>query len=226
MVFAVALPACRASAVTVEYLPHDSHVFSREERRAIEDVANRTVPEVRRLLPDLPRPIVLRVSTSHDVIPETGENGSNFQPNVVDWRVDANRPEGVVAIARRELRATLFHELHHLVRCAVITRMRFRDHVVREGLGTAFERDYGGVSPPWGQYPKEVPVWTKEILALPDDAPREKWLFRHPDGRRWIGYRVGTYLADCAMRASGKTSAELVRVPTDDVLAMCSELTK
>jgi hypothetical protein len=225
-VFLAVLPACRAREVTVEYAVNDSHVFSREERRAIEDVAERTIPEVRRVLPDLPRSIVLKVSTSRDVIPETGENGSNFQPNVVDWRVDASRPEGVGAIARRELRATLFHELHHLVRSAVITSMRLRDHVIREGLGTAFERDYGGASPPWGQYPKEVSHWTKEILALPDDAPRDRWLFHHPDGRRWIGLRVGTYLADCAMNASGKTSAELVRVPTDQLLAMCPKLPK
>jgi hypothetical protein len=207
-------------------MPNDPHAFSRQERRAIEDVAEKAVPDVRHLLPDLPRPIVLRVSTSHDVIPETGENGSNYQPNVVDWRVDASRTEGIAAIARRELRATLFHELHHLVRCAAVNGMRLRDHVMREGLGTAFERDYGGTSPPWGQYPNEVSRWAAELLAQPDDAPRDKWLFHHPDGRRWIGYRVGTYLADCAMKASGRTSADLVRVPTDALLAMCPAVAK
>jgi hypothetical protein len=221
---ALALLACRSREVTVEYAPNDAHVFSREERRAIEDIAQRTMPEVRRLLPDLPPSIVVRVSSSKNVIPETGENGSNFQPNTIDWQVDASRGEGVVAIARKQLRPTLFHELHHLVRSAAITGWRLRDHVVREGLGTAFERDFGGVSPPWGQYPADVSLWVKEVLALPDDAPRDKWLFRHPDGRRWVGLRVGTYLADCAMKSSGKTSADLVRVPTDVVLAMCPTL--
>ena len=218
------VPACRSSEVTVEYAPHDAHPFSREERRAIEEVAQRTILEVRHLLPDLPKSIVLKVSTSRDVIPETGENASNFQPNVVDWRVDPGRSGGIAAIARTQLRATLFHELHHLVRSSVIPGMRLKDHIVREGLGTVFERDYGGASPPWGQYPNDVSLWAKEILALPDEAPRDKWLFRHPDGRRWIGFRVGTYIADCAMKASGKTSADLVRVPTDALLAMCPSL--
>src|SRR5206468_11826476 len=100
-------------------------------------VAARTVPEVRRLLPDLPPSIVIKVQSSRDVIPETGENASNVEPNVVVWQVDATR--SVIAIARRELRATLFHELHHLVRRAVIPNTRLRDNVIREGLGTAFE---------------------------------------------------------------------------------------
>jgi uncharacterized protein YjaZ len=122
------------------------------------------------------------------------------------------------------LRPTLFHELHHLVRTAAVGGRRLKDHVIREGLGTAFERDFGGVSPPWGQYPPEVSLWAKEVLAQPDDAPVAQWLFHHPDGRRWIGLRVGTHLVDCAMKSSGKTSADLVRVPTDALLAMCPAL--
>jgi hypothetical protein len=216
----IALVACRPKEVTVEYAPGDPHAFSRDERRAIEEVAERTIPEVRRLLPQLPPSIVLRVSTSTSVIPETGENGSNSQPNVVHWQVDASRGEGVVTIARTQLRATLFHELHHVVRAAVFVDRRLRDHVIREGLATAFERDYGGASPPWGTYPAEAPRWTTEILALPDDTPRAPWLFEHPDGRRWIGLRTGTYLVDRAMKTSGKTSADLVQTPTDELITM------
>jgi uncharacterized protein YjaZ len=210
--------------VTVEYEPTDEHVFSLDERRAIEDVAERAIPEVRRLLPGLPPSILLRVSSSSAVIPETGENASNYQPNIVVWHVDATRHEGVAAIARAQLRPTLFHELNHLVRAAVVDSTPLRDHIIREGLGTAFERDFGGAAPPWGQYPPDVTLWAREVLSLPDDAPRSQWLFQHPDGRRWIGLRVGTYLVDCAMKASGKTSAQLVRVPTDTLLRMCSAL--
>jgi hypothetical protein len=216
----LALVACRPGEVTVVYEENDPHAFSREERRAIEEEAARTIPDVRRLLPALPPSIVLRVSTGKSVIPETGENGSSSQPNVVHWQVDASRSEGVANIACAQLRATLFHELHHLVRAAVFVDRKLRDHVIREGLATAFERDFGGASPPWGSYPAEVSRWTTEILALPDDAPRSTWLFDHPDGRRWIGLRVGTYLVDRAMKASGKTSADLVQVPTDEVVTM------
>jgi hypothetical protein len=206
--------------VIVSYACNDPHTFTRDERRAISEVAERVVPDVRRLLPDLPASILLRVSTSKGVIPETGENADNWQPNIVQWYVDASRSEGVAAIARSQLRFTLFHELHHLVRAALIADSSLKDHVIREGLATAFERDFGGASPPWGRYPPVVSLWAKEVLALPDDAPRDQWLFRHPDGRRWIGLRVGTYLVDRAMKSSGKTSAELVRAPTDALLTM------
>ena len=42
----------------------------------------------------------------------------------------------------------------------------------------------------------------------------------HPDGTRWIGYRAGTYLVDRAMRASGKSAADLVAMPTEDLLRL------
>ncbi len=214
------LSGCRSNAVTVVFEDNQEHSFARAERRAIEEVAEQAVADARRVLPQLPGTILVTVRASKDVIPETGENASNGQPNLVFWRVDASRKSGVAAVAHSQLRPSLFHELHHVVRAASVLDSRLRDHVVREGLATAFERDFAHVAVPWGEYPPEISLWTDEIMRLPDDAPREQWLFKHPDGRRWIGLRVGTYLADRAMRASGKSSAELVNVPTDAVLTM------
>ena len=45
-------------------------------------------------------------------------------------------------------------------------------------------------------------------------------LRQHPNGTRWIGYRAGTYLVDRAMRASGKSAADLVAMPTEDLLRL------
>lgn len=45
-------------------------------------------------------------------------------------------------------------------------------------------------------------------------------MFRHPDGRRWIAYKVGTYLVDRAVRASGKTPAELVVTSTRELVEL------
>jgi hypothetical protein len=206
--------------VTIEYEVHDPHDFSSDERAAIAEVARRTIPDVRRALPATPTSIVLHVRTSKRVLAETGENASNYDPNVVDWEVDASRNEGVVGIARSQLRATLFHELHHLVRHAVVLDHDIQGDAVREGLATAFERDFGGANPPWGEYPPDVASWTREVLALPASAPRYDWLFENPDGRRWVGMRVGTFLVDRATRASGKTSADLVRAPTATIIEM------
>lgn len=51
-------------------------------------------------------------------------------------------------------------------------------------------------------------------------APYWQWMFQHPDGRRWIGYRAGTYIADKAIRASGCSAAELAETPTDEFLRL------
>src|SRR5262245_44913115 len=50
--------------VTVEYDLGDSHEFSSDERAAIAEVARRAVPDVRRVLPQAPPSIVLRVTSA------------------------------------------------------------------------------------------------------------------------------------------------------------------
>ena len=58
------------------------------------------------------------------------------------------------------------------------------------------------------------------IAPVACDCTLDQWMFRHPDGRRWIGYRAGTYIADRAIAASGLSAAQLVLVPTDEILEM------
>jgi hypothetical protein len=214
--------SCSTPNPEVVFYSVDGHRFSSTERRTIERIARATAAEVEQILPALADQLILRVEAGDKVIPETGETASAHPPNVVYWTVDPNRGDGVVAIANAELRRTLFHELHHLVRdsAAGLKDQRLLDHVVTEGLATVFERDFAGPAPPWGMYPDEVGAWVAEVLALPADAPRAEWMFRHPDGRRWIGYKVGTYLVDRAIRASGRSAATLVSSSTDDIVRL------
>jgi uncharacterized protein YjaZ len=126
----------------------------------------------------------------------------------------------VVAVAEKELRATLFHEFHHLVRSNAQSSLTMIDRAVLEGMATVFERDFAGVSRPWGEHPPER--WEAEVLALPDSASTRGWMFAHPDGRRWIGYRVGTAWVDRAIAKSGKSSADLVAMPALDILRLAA----
>jgi hypothetical protein len=223
-------PACSSSEGAEHGLEvgfdDSAHHFTAEERETVTRIAVAAYEEVARLLPDLPDHVELVVGagTSAQVIPETGEIGSATAPGVVSWVVDPSRPGGVDAIAGTSLRAALFHELHHLARGYVVTGgappTSFMDAVISEGLATAFQRDAAGASVPWGTYPDDVAHWVDELLALPLDAPYQQWMFQHPDGRRWIGYRAGTYLVDRAIRASGRSAADLVRAPTAEVLAL------
>lgn len=212
-----ALLACDASAVDVQ-VEDGPHRFTRAEAQAIRRIGDVAVRDARRQLPMLPSRVTILVRSGKDVIPETGENATTVPPATVAWTLDPDRD--VVGLARAQLRGTLFHELHHLARAAAAPRRSLMDDVVSEGLATAFERDAAGARPPWGQPPPEVMDWTRELLAQPADAPRDVWLIRHPDGRRWIGMRVGTFLVDRAMAATHRSAAELVSTPTDEILRL------
>jgi uncharacterized protein YjaZ len=199
----------------------DGQRFTWRERRLIQSTLDATVAEVKNLLPRLPSRVTLRVQAGKRVIPETGESASVSPPDVVYWTVDTSRREGVTAIVRRQLRGTLFHEFHHLARVASLgSGRRLLDDVVTEGLATVFERDFARVAVPWGDYPNDVETWAAEILTLGENASRDQWMIRHPDGRRWIGYKVGTYWVDRATRASGRSAADMVSLTTNEILGL------
>lgn len=217
--------------IRVEFKASSRHVFRPEEQAAIRAICDRAELEAREYLPALPLTLWLTVEESSAVIPEYGSSGAALDRSHMRWRVDATRPEGVIELAELHLRATLFHELHHLARgwvkvsagtsrTPIGARPTLMDAVVSEGLATSFERDVAGHRAPWGEYPPEVRAWVDELLALPDDAPYGQWMFRHADGRRWVGYRAGTFLADQVMARVRRSAAQLVLVPTAEILAL------
>lgn len=220
IVVGLALAAARA------WRPHDVDVvvegggrgLSRTERRAVEEVAEMAFHDARLALPMLPRRLSLSIWFGKSVIPETGENGTFVLPAEIAWTVDPDRD--LLAVTQTQLRGSLLHELHHLARAARVPTTSLMDRVVMEGLATAFERDVAKGDPPWGKAPPEALEWTRELLAQPPTGSADQWLGRHPDGRRWIGMRAGTFIADRAMEASGKTAAELVATPTEEILRL------
>ena len=201
------LPAACAScertrAITVEFYIEDGYRFSQTERDTIQTIADAAVAEVRRLLPTMPKELIVKVYPGL-AIPETGETGSTASTNRVFWIVDPHRAGGVVGTAKRELRGTLFHELHHLVRSQAEQPVTLMQRVIAEGSATVFERDLAGMPAPWGEYPPNVLDWVKELRALPGDAQTRHWMSRHPDGRRWIGYKAGTVHCRAGDRSHG-----------------------
>lgn len=214
-------PGCARPGVEIEY--RAGYSFSEGERRAIGQIAQSAALDVRQFLPTLPGQLRLTVQAGSQVIPETGETGGIGLPGAVYWTVDPTHPGGVIGIANAQLRATLFHEWYHLVREAHVATESLVERSVNEGLATAFERDFGGQAAPWGAYPVDIERWTEEFLALPPDASVRDWMNRHPDGRRWIGYKVGTSLADRAQQASGLSLAQLATVPTEQIISWALE---
>lgn len=208
--------------VEVDFFETEGHAFSWADRQAIERIAEATVREVREHLPGLPRRIVLRAQSADagQVDSETGADSVATPPNHVLWTVDTKRAGGAGAIAEGQLRATLFHALHHLLRDAAVPQAALLERAITEGLAIAFERDYGGIAKPWGWYPSDAAIWVDELRQVPDDAAQEPWLARHPDGRRWIAMRAGTFLVDRAVRVSGRTPAELATLPAQAIIEL------
>ena len=210
--------------INVEFFDSKEYEFSDEEKKTIKAIAITAEKEIRNLLPQLPDIILLSVMTGQDVIPTTGEVGLSMAPGYVRWIVNPKWKESVNEIAKASLRNTLFHECHHLGRGFVMyggkPMTSLMDGVISEGLATVFERDASGSNPEWGRYPAEVESWLNDLLQLPLSVPYEEWMINHPDGRSYIGYRVGTYIVDRAINNSGLSAAELVLTTTEEILKL------
>lgn len=130
----------------------DRQFFSIDVRKVIAEICEITDMEVRKLLLMPADDIELAAQTGTRVIQETGETATAISRRRIRWVVDPSLHGGVVSIARSQLRCTLFHELHHLVRGSAregrFPRPTLMDAVVSEGLATVFERDAAGRKSP------------------------------------------------------------------------------
>ena len=210
--------------MNIYFLDSDAYQFDDSTRSLVRSIAEDTEQELRVLLPQLESRIHLVIMPSKDVIPETGESATTLTPFSIQMRVNPWDERGVEQIMKNKLRSTLFHEAHHAARATQQPwRYNLTANAITEGLATAFERDNGGPVPPWGEYDTAtIRSWTEELLAL-DSATtnHQQYFFNHPDGRRWIAYRVGTYIVDQAiMRNEGLTAASLVVESPDAILKL------
>lgn len=218
----------RSRSVVVEFNDETSsgYEFTPEQQAFVRRVAQRAAVDVAAQLTDLPDDLSLRV-VAVDGFELVSDNREAAWLRVADgrpyirWEVDTSGDESLVDIARANLRGVLFHEWHHLARgWGVDTDMRVRliDAVVAEGLATAFARDAAGYEPSFAVYPDDVSLWARELMKTGSMDDYGEWMYQHPDGRRWIGYRVGIWIADRAMDTSDRSAAELIHATTDEVV--------
>jgi uncharacterized protein YjaZ len=218
MLAVASLAGCDRHAVEIEG-PKSGRTLSAAEQAELQRVADAAFGEARSLLEGLPARLTLIVSFGKEVIPETGETGAAGFPGNVALTLDPDRD--VLATIHTFVRPCLLHELHHLARKSRVPGpIALRDRVISEGLATAFERDTAKTAPPWGEVTPEVADWAREILGLPESAEVEPWFKARPDGRRFVGSRVGAFLVDRASKASKKSPAQLVFAPTAEVLRL------
>jgi len=219
---ALCLVGCESQALQVDFYEVDGRALTWWERATVTLIAESTAREVRSRLPQLPQELVLRVQTGQrfEVDEGTGDTTAGLDPNTIMWTVDPTHPGGVLGVALRELRVSLFHAWHHMVRDTALRQENMLDRAVREGLAIAFERDCAHSLNPRGLYKSEVEAWVEELRDAPDDLTIDEWTERHAHGRRYVIARVGTYLVDRALRASGKSASQLASTPTAAILAL------
>lgn len=218
----ICLPGCESQSLQVDFYEVDGRALTWWERATVTLIADSTAREVRSRLPQLPRELALRVQAGQpfEVDDVTGDTTAGLSPNTVMWTVDPRHTGGVLGVALRELRVSLFHAWHHMVRDAALRQDNMLDRAVREGLAIAFERDCAHSLNPRGLYKPEVAAWVDELRQAPDELTIDEWTERHAHGRRWVVAQVGTYLVDRALQASGKSASQLASTPTAAILAL------
>ncbi|MFK8021443.1 MAG: DUF2268 domain-containing putative Zn-dependent protease [Pseudomonadales bacterium] len=219
------LSSLNAGAVDIEFRSSvKGFEFTNAEKALIREIANDAEVEIRVLLPGLSEELVLEVEASTFVIPQTGELGASQSTARVKWAVDPTRDGGVSKIAKGKLRHTLFHEFHHLVSGYIFAVGKpvnsIMDAAVNEGMATVFARDFSGAVAPWADYPENIDSWVTELQGVTSFEEYDQWMYQHPDGRSWIGYKVGTYLIDRAIKATGKSSVELINASPDEIIRL------
>lgn len=206
----------------------DSLKFTEPQKFFISKAINKSENEVRKLLPNLSdsiKVIVENVDWNLDIVNGvTGRTETNHPPLVV-IQISNNYKGGVIDSVYQGIRATIFHEYHHLSRGWAIQDNKFSygipNAMVNEGLAVAFTEIYTGNITDVNSYPNEAGNWVKEILALPLDADYAQWVMgEHPDGRTYIGYRTGNFLVRQAMKKSGKSILELSNLMPNEIIKL------
>ncbi len=155
------------------------------------------------------------------LIESTGDNARTYNSEFIELAFDPNRGKKGLEVILSGVRPAVFHEINHAARFNIpIWHHKFLDNCLMEGLATVFSRDYTGEKAPWAKYPPEVKSWVQEIIDKNDMFAWQQYSFDHPDGRKWIAYKVGTYLIDKAMKNSGKSIIELTRMECADIFKL------
>lgn len=178
-----------------------------------------------KLLPTLSKHLNIAVRPYFmGIIPEYGTGARTHDSEFIEIWFDKSLSHGVEKTLRF-LYLTVFHEGNHAARWnSIEVDNRLVEAAVFEGLATVFEREYAGYRPLYGKYEDDATMqkWFDEIKAAGEDWSKyDKLFYDNPDGRRWVGYKTGTWIIDKALK-SGKSVIELTTLPADEIIALAN----
>jgi len=181
--------------------------------------------EVKKLLPALPNRLDI-VFDNQYLVPDKGIGGFALSREKVVLAFDT-RFKGDKTDQIKWLRGSYFHECYHIIQ-NFVGDQRSKDleaisYAVFEGLATKFEVIRAGVTPEWATYPDNQTMlqWTSKVKALPKGYDWRVWQIKVPKTKeKWILFRVGTYIADQALRTSNASIESLALKSPQDTLAI------
>lgn len=133
-------------------------------------------------------------------------------------------------LQKKNLRSAFFHESFHLQQGFTYADSPFTalDATIYEGSAIKFERDYGKNNAIYGDYsayPEEqLKQWLEEIRAVgteyfENEEMWRKWAFYHPEyDEKWIVYKVGSYVLDNILTASGSDIIDFRNKSASEIL--------
>lgn len=202
--------------------------MSREAiRRAVRQASAKAMAALPPVSPFLT--IMISPDEPYSTIKETGVGGITFTEEYISITIDYNVPHGARDTIKH-LRELATHEMVHASSYFNVEPWKPAplQAVVYEGLGTVFEKQFANAQPLWGEGEDAATMqtWFEELKGLPEDAKNFDYLFDHPDGRRWIIYKTGTWVIETLLASGKYTLNDLVLMKYTDVLAAFERISR
>lgn len=206
--------------MTILFAESDFWTDNLEFRERYARVIRQAYADAKKLLPAIPDDVTfVNQVAPWEVMEEYGQGAYTRNSRLILISIDDSMPYGEDKLLEYT-RQSAFHELSHAARYEKGQyHQSLLETAVLEGLATVFERDYADATPPYGDYdPSEIDDWLEELAEVGDNESYYPYMFRHPDGRRWVAYKVGTYIVDEAAKKSGKNVLSLTGLQANAIL--------
>lgn len=200
-------------------------------KEKLENVARQAIQPASKLLPPLSPYLNITLQFSDErgrMIEGRGFYAVTMSSEWVDLGIDPNLPFGKEKTLHN-LHVMLMHECLHASRMYTLDQPYSPEPLraaIEEGLSVKFEQDFSGEKVPWGQFEddKTMQKWFDEIGKLPIDSKNYEYLFDHPDGRRWIIYKTGTWIIQKILDDDKLKFNDLVKMPYQEILTEFEKL--
>ncbi|KQC30231.1 DUF2268 domain-containing putative Zn-dependent protease [Flagellimonas eckloniae] len=211
------------SYLKIVFEDSEDYQFNNSEKELIKKTAILSDQEIRKLLPSLTKNLTLRIiPVDYDLNIVGGVTGRTNTPHEVTAEISYTYKGGISAVVKKSLSGHIYHEFHHVWRGWTLSKNEFEKGIstaaINEGLADVFSKTYTGVYLKVGNPSDDIRGWTQEVLNLPKDADYNQWMNQHSDGRFAIGYRVGTYIVEQALKNTNMTIVELSNYKPEEIL--------